>query len=114
MFERFLGRVEARMKELGVNRGELAARLGVGASTVSEWWTRGTVPRGDIFLRIPEVLGVRPWEFFDGGGEKDNPALQGGERGVEVEPIGDEERLHLLQLLNQVETALVRRPGHAP
>lgn len=60
----FLARLEAVMKRQGVNRSELARRLGARASTVSEWWTVGRAPNGELLLRLPEVLGVGPGEIF--------------------------------------------------
>lgn len=74
----FLARLRRGLEKRGMSQAELARALGVGEATVSEWFTRGRVPQGDVFLRLPAVLrmnghwlltGNGPEELADPGGD---------------------------------------------
>lgn len=74
----FLARLRRGLEARGMSQAELARALGVGEATVSEWFTRGRVPQGDVFLRLPSVLQVNghwlltgdgPEELADPGGD---------------------------------------------
>lgn len=52
----FHDRLALAMGEVGIGRKELDTRLKCGASTVSEWWTRGVLPSGELMLRLPKAI----------------------------------------------------------
>jgi hypothetical protein len=67
-----------------MTQADLARDLGVGVATVSEWFTRGRVPNGDVMLRLPSTLGVSGHWLLTGEGPRDlerrhglDPYLQG-------------------------------------
>ena len=51
-------RIDNLLKERGENRVVLAEKLSIKPQNISAWSTRGTVPAGDICIRIAEYLGV--------------------------------------------------------
>lgn len=51
-------RIDNLLKKKGENRVTLADALGIKPQNISAWSTRGTVPAGDICLRIAEYLNV--------------------------------------------------------
>lgn len=51
-----------------MSQADLARELGVGVATVSEWFTRGRVPNGDVMLRLPAVLSVNGHWLLTGDG----------------------------------------------
>lgn len=79
-FERLRQCLDAR----GMSQADLARDLGVGVATVSEWFTRGRVPNGDVMLRLPNTLEVSGHWLLTGEGPRDlehrrevDPYLQG-------------------------------------
>jgi transcriptional regulator with XRE-family HTH domain len=54
-----------------MSQADLARELGVGMATVSEWFTRGRVPNGDVMLRIPGALGISGHWLLTGEGPRD-------------------------------------------
>lgn len=61
-----------------MSQADLARDLGVGEATVSEWFTRGRVPHGDVMLRLPHVLQVSGHWLLTGDGPREM-ALRGDE-----------------------------------
>lgn len=49
--------VDLALKSLGVSQSELAKRLGLHRSTISQWRRRGSIPPKDV-LRVSQVTGV--------------------------------------------------------
>lgn len=54
-----------------MTQADLARELGLGVATVSEWFTRGRVPNGDVMLRLPRTLGVNGHWLLTGDGPRD-------------------------------------------
>jgi transcriptional regulator with XRE-family HTH domain len=110
----FLERLDDIMRRRRINRNRLSKEVGVSSGTVSEWWTQGRVPSGDVILRLPGILGVSAAELFG----EEPPS---GERGPSsLEPVGDRERLELLAMLGslagsvgEIQEVLARGPAAA-
>jgi transcriptional regulator with XRE-family HTH domain len=82
----FIERVREVLGSRRMSQVDLARELGVGAATVSEWFTRGRVPNGDVMLRLPHVLAVNGHWLLTGegprelrSGPEDDPYRRGAE-----------------------------------
>ena len=53
-----VGRIDRLLKERNLNRVSLAEAIGIKPQNISAWSVRGTVPAGDICLKIAEFLNV--------------------------------------------------------
>lgn len=53
-------RVCRAVRESELTAGEIAGRLGISASNISRWLTRGAVPSPAVLERLPYVLRVAP------------------------------------------------------
>jgi transcriptional regulator with XRE-family HTH domain len=80
----FVARLRQCLDEQGMSQADLARELGVGVATVSEWFTRGRVPGGEVMLRLPHVLRVNGHWMLTGEGPRhlerggaSDPYLQG-------------------------------------
>ena len=51
-------RIDNLLKENGQNRVNLAESIGINPQNISAWSLRGTVPAGDICIRIADYLNV--------------------------------------------------------
>ncbi len=51
-------RIDRLLKERNLNRVALAEAIGIKPQNISAWSVRGTVPAGDICLKIAEYLNV--------------------------------------------------------
>ena len=51
-------RIDNLLKERNLNRVALAEAIGINPQNISAWSVRGTVPAGDIALKIAEYLNV--------------------------------------------------------
>ena len=67
----FLARLRRGLEKREMTQADLARALDVGEATVSEWFTRGRVPQGDVFLRLPGVLGVNGHWLLTGDGPEE-------------------------------------------
>jgi transcriptional regulator with XRE-family HTH domain len=67
----FFERLRHLLEERRMSQAELARDLGVGVATVSEWFTRGRVPNGDVLLRLPHVLAVNGHWLLTGEGPRE-------------------------------------------
>jgi hypothetical protein len=67
----FLDRLRELLEDRDMTQSELARGLEVGEATVSEWFTRGRVPQGDVFLRLPWLLRVNGHWLLTGEGPRD-------------------------------------------
>lgn len=74
----FFERLRQVLDDRGMSQADLARELGVGVATVSEWFTRGRVPNGDVMLRLPRVLHLNGHWLLTGEGSR--------ERGREGDP----------------------------
>lgn len=69
-----------------MSQADLARELGVGVATVSEWFTRGRVPSGEVILRLPDALQVNGHWLLTGRGPRDGERRPGTDpylRGIE-------------------------------
>ncbi len=67
----FFERLRQVLDDRGMSQADLARELGVGVATVSEWFTRGRVPNGDVMLRLPLALAVNGHWLLTGEGPRD-------------------------------------------
>ena len=67
----FFERLRHVLDDRGMSQADLARELGVGVATVSEWFTRGRVPNGDVMLRLPHVLSVNGHWLLTGEGARE-------------------------------------------
>lgn len=67
----FFERLRLVLEDRAMTQADLARELGVGTATVSEWFTRGRVPSGDVMLRLPHALRVSGHWLLTGEGAKD-------------------------------------------
>lgn len=73
----FFERLRQALGDRGMSQADLARELGVGVATVSEWFTRGRVPSGDVMLRLPHALAVNGHWLLTGAGPRDlDPAAE--------------------------------------
>lgn len=75
----FFERLRQVLDDRELSQADLARELGVGVATVSEWFTRGRVPNGDVMLRLPGALRVNGHWLLTGEGPRER----------EREPQGD-------------------------
>lgn len=54
----FVERIDQKLKEKNLKRISLCDDLGITHSALTDWKKRGTIPSGDICLKIAEYLGV--------------------------------------------------------
>jgi len=66
----FFERLRQCLDDRSMSQADLARELGVGVATVSEWFTRGRVPSGDVMLRLPQVLRVNGHWLLTGEGSR--------------------------------------------
>jgi transcriptional regulator with XRE-family HTH domain len=67
----FFERLRQVLGDREMSQADLARELGVGVATVSEWFTRGRVPSGDVMLRLPRALAVNGHWLLTGEGPRD-------------------------------------------
>lgn len=67
----FFERLRLVLEDRQMTQADLARELGVGTATVSEWFTRGRVPSGDVMLRLPHALNVSGHWLLTGEGAKE-------------------------------------------
>ncbi len=64
VYMRFAIRLESKMKELGFNQTQLAAKIGVSKNAVNKWLNGGTITI-DNATKLADVLGVEAsWLIF--------------------------------------------------
>lgn len=68
----FVERIDQKLKEKNLKRISLCDDLGITHSALTDWKKRGTIPSGDICLKIAEYLGVSV-EWLVRGKEKKSP-----------------------------------------
>jgi transcriptional regulator with XRE-family HTH domain len=67
----FFERLRQLLDDRRMSQADLARELAVGVATVSEWFTRGRVPNGDVMLRLPHVLRVNGHWLLTGEGPRE-------------------------------------------
>ena len=75
----FFERLRQVLDDRGMSQADLARELNVGVATVSEWFTRGRVPNGDVMLRLPGALRVNGHWLLTGQGPREYEAEPGGD-----------------------------------
>lgn len=73
----FIERLRLCLKDREMSQADLARELGVGVATVSEWFTRGRVPNGDVMLRLPQALQVNGHWLLTGEGSREREPHRG-------------------------------------
>jgi transcriptional regulator with XRE-family HTH domain len=113
----FFERLRQCLDDRGMSQADLARDLGVGVATVSEWFTRGRVPNGDVMLRLPSTLQVSGHWLLTGEGPRDVERR----RGVDPYLRGVQDALaHVSKSLEETahrfgaEAALQMSPGARP
>lgn len=96
-------RIDAELDYRGETRVNLAKYLGIKPQNISAWYTRGTVPAGDICLKIAKYLGVSV-EYVVYGEE---PSSTKEERWLfsQWKKLTDEQKNNIKLLLNGWEEA---------
>lgn len=102
----FFERLRRVLDDRAMSQADLARELNVGVATVSEWFTRGRVPNGDVMLRLPGALRVNGhWLLTGEGPSEHDPA-----GGADPYRAGAEDALaRMARALEDV----ARRFGHA-
>ena len=54
----FVERIDQKLKEKNLKRAAMLEDIGIDTSIMTAWKKRGTIPSGDICLKIAEYLGV--------------------------------------------------------
>ena len=63
-------RIDRLLKERNLNRVALAEAIGIKPQNISAWSVRGTVPAGDICLKVAEFLNVSAVWLITGKDDK--------------------------------------------
>ena len=88
----FVDRIDEKLKEKNLKRAAMLEDIGVDTSIMTAWKKRGTIPSGDVCLKIAQYLDVSP-EWLLGGEER-----KGGES-----VLSEEEKSFLHQFKNLTE-----------
>lgn len=64
----FVNRIDLKLQDKNLKRAALCEDLGLSSTSITDWARRGTVPAGDICIRIADYLGV-PVEWLVTGKE---------------------------------------------
>lgn len=89
-----IDKINALLKERGMNGAELSRAIGVSSAVYSQWNTRKTTPSNKNIAKVAAVLGVSVSELTMDG-QKEKLPTQGGE------PIGSNKQA-LLELVEQM------------
>lgn len=68
----FVKRIDFILKDKNLKRAALCSDLSLSATSITDWARRGTVPAGDICLRIADYLNVSVEWLISGRDEKLN------------------------------------------
>lgn len=78
----FVEKIDQKLKEKNLKRISLCDDLGITHSALTDWKKRGTIPSGDVCIKIAEYLGVSvEW------------LVRGTERAAEKEEYNKEEKM---------------------
>lgn len=73
-----IDKINALLKERGMNGAELSRAIGVSSAVYSQWNTRKTAPSNRSIAKVAAVLGVHVSDLT-GEAQKEKPPAQGGE-----------------------------------
>lgn len=54
----FVDRIDEKLKEKNLKRAALCDELGLSSTSLTDWKRRGTIPAGDVCLKIADFLQV--------------------------------------------------------
>ena len=80
-------RLKARRGELKLSRGELAERLGVSASAVSNYENGLSFPKEDVMLRLFDCLETEPNVLFRDSYREGGRSLSASEQALLRQPV---------------------------
>ena len=97
-------RLKKRREELGLSRGELGLRLGVSASSVSNYENGASFPKEEVLLRLFDALETEPNVLFADSFRAAAFTLSRGERELidryrELSPVGRQTALSVFGAL---------------
>jgi len=96
-------RIDDELKYRGETRVNLAKFLGIKPQNISAWSARGTVPAGDICLKIAEYFGVSvEWVLY---GEEPGSTKEEHWLISQWKQLSDEQKNNIKLLLNGWEAA---------
>lgn len=67
----FVGRIDFKLTEKNIKRAAMCQDIGIDTSIITAWKKRGTIPAGDVCLKIADYLGVSV-EWLITGKEKED------------------------------------------
>ena len=77
----FVERIDQLLKEKNLQRSALCDDLGLTHSAISDWKKRGTIPSGDVCLKIAEYLGADVEYLITGRQKKERENIRPGDGG---------------------------------
>lgn len=90
-------RLDKAIRSSGLSRNRVAQLVEVGSGTISEWFTKGSVPSGDILSRFTEKLGINGHWLLTGEGTMKGSAPDGEseppDEGDGAEPSVDDQQI---------------------
>lgn len=103
----FAANLQAKMREYDLTQTELGRRLGINATTVSEW-CRGTVlPRSNRLEQLCEVLHCEPADLLgDVQAAVDNELSRWYTEEVQTKPITDQLHRQLIESYQAISRAM--------
>lgn len=104
----FVDRIDEKLKEKNLKRISLCDDLGITHSALTDWKKRGTIPAGDVCLKIAQYLDVAP-EWLLGGEERKGGESEFSEEekafACRLKNLTDEQKCALSALLDHYEKA---------
>lgn len=73
-----IDKINALLKERGMNGAELSRAIGVSSAVYSQWNTRKTAPSNKSIAKVAAVLGVPVSELTGEGQKESPPSVEGG------------------------------------
>lgn len=104
----FVDRIDEKLKEKNLKRAAMLEDIGVDTSIMTAWKKRGTIPAGDVCLKIAQYLDVAP-EWLLGGEERKGGEAEFSEEekafACRLKNLTDEQKCALSALLDHYEKA---------
>lgn len=72
----FVERIDQLLKEKNLKRSALCEAVGIDSTSISVWKKRGTIPSGDVCLKIAEYLGADVEYLITGRQKKEREKVQ--------------------------------------
>lgn len=76
----FVERIDSELKKKMLKRSALCTSLQLSLTSITDWKRRGTIPGGDVCLKIARYLGVGFEWLITGEEEEQEDALSGEEQ----------------------------------